>query len=71
MDSPDPVERFRAAIRLDHLCEPWCGVTRSDIVRKTGLYGSYADYDRVMIAELGLYGRFVEIPETLFFRREH
>ncbi len=71
MDSPDPVERFRAAIRLDHLCEPWCGVTRSDILRKTPLYGSFADYDRVMIAELGLYGRFVEIPEPLFFRREH
>jgi glycosyltransferase involved in cell wall biosynthesis len=71
MDSERRVERFRAAIRLDHLCEPWCGVARSEMIRKTGLYGSFADYDRVMFAELGLHGRFVEIPETLFFRREH
>lgn len=71
MDAPDPVERFRQAIRLEHLCEPWCGVTRSEIVKKTGGYGSYADYDRVLFAEIGLHGRFVEIPETLFFRREH
>jgi glycosyltransferase involved in cell wall biosynthesis len=71
MDSPRRVERFREAIRLDHLCEPWCGVTRSEIVKKTSLYGSFADYDRVMFAEVGLHGRFVEIPEALFFRREH
>jgi len=71
MDSSSRVERFREAIRLDHLCEPWCGVTRSEIVKKTPLYGSFADYDRVMFAEIGLYGRFVEIPEVLFFRREH
>jgi glycosyltransferase involved in cell wall biosynthesis len=71
MDSSYRVERYREAIRLDHLCEPWCGVTRSEIIRKTPLYGSFADYDRVLIAELGLHGRFAEIPEALFFRREH
>jgi glycosyltransferase involved in cell wall biosynthesis len=71
MDNPDRVERFRQAIRLDHLCEPWCGVVRSEIVNKTPLYGNFADYDRVLFAEIGLHGRFVEIPEALFFRREH
>jgi glycosyltransferase involved in cell wall biosynthesis len=71
MDSEDRIERFREAIRLDHLCEPWCGVTRSETLKKTPLYGSFADYDRVLIAELGLHGRFLEIPEPLFFRREH
>jgi glycosyltransferase involved in cell wall biosynthesis len=71
MDSEKRVERFREAIRLDHLCEPWCGVTRSETLKKTPLYGSFADYDRVLIAELGLHGKFLEIPETLFFRREH
>jgi glycosyltransferase involved in cell wall biosynthesis len=71
MSSPDPVARFREAIRLDHLCEPWCGVTRADVLRRTPLLGSYADYDRVIIAELGLHGRFVEIPDALFVNREH
>lgn len=71
MDASDPVARFRAGISLDHWCEAWCGLTRAAIMRRTGLYGPYADYDRVMIAELGLYGRLIEIPETLFFNREH
>ena len=71
MNSPNCAERFRAAIRLDHLCEPWCGLTRSAIARKTGLYGNYADYDRVLFAEIGLHGRFIELPVPLFFRREH
>jgi len=71
MSSADPVLRFREAIRLEHLCEPWCGVTRTDIVQRTGMYGNFADYDRVIFAEIGLYGRFVELQETLFFRREH
>lgn len=71
MDSTNCAERFRAAIRLDHLCEPWAGLTRSAIAKKTGLYGTFADYDRVLFAELGLHGRFIELPEALFFRREH
>jgi glycosyltransferase involved in cell wall biosynthesis len=57
MDSSDPIARFREGIRLEHLCESWCGLTRSDAIRRTPLFGSYADYDRVMIAELGLRGR--------------
>jgi glycosyltransferase involved in cell wall biosynthesis len=71
MDSPDPVERFRHAIRMEHLCEPWCAVTRTEILKKTPLYGIFADYDRVLLAELGLYGRFFEVNEFLFFHREH
>jgi len=71
MDSADRVTRFREGIRLDHLCEPWCGLTRSEVLRRTALLGAFADYDRVIIAELGLHGRLVEIPEPLFINREH
>jgi hypothetical protein len=71
MDASDPVVRFRQGIRLDHRCEPWCGVTRSQVLARTPLYGSFADYDRVVIAELALLGRLVEISEPLFFCREH
>jgi len=71
MDAPDPVSRFRHAIRMEHLCEPWCAVTRTEVLRKTPLYGIFADYDRVLLAELGLHGRFYEVPEFLFFHREH
>jgi glycosyltransferase involved in cell wall biosynthesis len=71
MDSPDAVDRFRQAIRMEHLCEPWCAVTRMKVLRKTPLYGIFADYDRVLISELGLHGRFYEVPEFLFLHREH
>jgi hypothetical protein len=33
--------------------------------------GNYIGADRNLLAEIGLIGRFFEIPEHLFFRREH
>ena len=71
MDSPDPRVRFRDIIRLDHICEPGFGLTRNDVLQRTGLHGNYADSDRVLLAELALHGRFHRIPEFLFFRRAH
>jgi glycosyltransferase involved in cell wall biosynthesis len=64
-------DRFRDVIRMDHICEPDFGLTRNDILKKTKFHGCYADSDRVLLAELALYGRFHRVPETLFFRRAH
>ncbi len=69
--SPDWRERFRDTIRMDHICEPDFGLTRSDKLRTTHLHGDYADSDRVLLAELALHGRFHCIPEVLFYRRAH
>jgi len=70
-DSPDWRERFRDTIRMDHICEPDFGLTRTDKLRTTRLHGDYADSDRVLLAELALHGRFHCIPEVLFYRRAH
>ncbi|HKR37540.1 MAG TPA: glycosyltransferase family 2 protein [Steroidobacteraceae bacterium] len=70
-DSRDLRERFRDVIRMDHICEPDFGLTRTDVLRTTCLHGDYADSDRVLLAELALHGRFHRIPEYLFFRRAH
>jgi glycosyltransferase involved in cell wall biosynthesis len=70
-DAPDVRTRFRDIIRLDHICEPDFGLMRLDMVRKTRLYGDYADSDRVFLAEMGLRGRFHKISEALFYRRAH
>ncbi len=70
-DSLDWRERFRDTIRMDHMCEPDFGLTRSDRLRMTHLHGDYADSDRVLLAELALQGRFHCIPEVLFYRRAH
>lgn len=71
VDSPDPVVRFREIIRMDHDLAPIYGLMRTAILKRTPLEGQYADCDRVELAELALYGRFVQLPEVLFFRREH
>jgi hypothetical protein len=56
---------------MDHICEPDFGLTRGELLRKSRLHGGYADSDRVLLAELILYGRFFQIPDYLFFRRAH
>ena len=70
-DSLQLRERFRDIIRMDHICEPGFGLTRTNILKKTTLHGDYADFNRVLLAELALYGRFHKLPDYLFFRRAH
>ncbi len=70
--SPKPYERFGDLISMNN--EAWVlmyGLMRSDALKKTQLVGSYIGADRNLLAEIGLVGRFFEIPEYLFFRREH
>jgi len=45
------------------------GVIRSDVLRQTALNRVYTGSDINLVAELALHGKFVEIPEMLFFRR--
>ena len=63
--------RFEALVRRDYPCIPAFGVARADMLRRTGLFATYADCDRVLIAEIGLQGRVVELAEPLFVHRQH
>ena len=49
------------------------GLMRTAAVRKTARMGdgSYPSADTNLIGELALYGKFVEIPDCLFYRRMH
>ncbi len=69
-DAPAHV-RFRQNIRLDHLCLSIYSLIRSDVLRRTGPMGGYADSDRVLLAHLALFGPCIVIPETLLFNRDH
>ncbi len=71
LDSEHLRDRFHDIIRMDHVNEADFGLTRLDILRKTGLHRDYADSDRVLLAELLFYGPFHRVPEYLFFRRAH
>jgi len=61
--------------RLSHLlwnirmCNAVFGLTRSNALRRTRLFGTYSNADLAFLAELALHGLFVELPAPLFCRR--
>jgi glycosyltransferase involved in cell wall biosynthesis len=70
---PEVHKRFFGLSRVHplHNCEEVFGLIRIDILRKTKLIDNYTDSDRTLLAVLGLYGPFYEIPEPLFLHRIH
>ena len=71
ISSPRAHERFRDLIGLYYTTTPFHGVYRSSSFAKSQLHGSYIGADRNLVAELSLMGRIYQIPECLFFWREH
>jgi glycosyltransferase involved in cell wall biosynthesis len=63
--------RFGDLIKEENPCWWIFGLMRREVLEKTVLFGNFEDSDRNLLAELSLQGRFVEIPEYLFFRRDH
>lgn len=47
------------------------GLIRSDVLRQTGLLGTYWGSDKVLLAELALVGCFRLLPHVLLYRRSH
>jgi glycosyltransferase involved in cell wall biosynthesis len=71
VDHPSPLVRFSDLILTNHFCIAVFGVIRRQTLARTPLIGKYVGSDRVLLAELSLYGRLIEIPEYLFHRRDH
>src|SRR5690606_26450231 len=44
---------------------------RTDVLRRTSRIGTYYGSDKVLLAELSLFGRFAKSEEPLFLRRCH
>jgi glycosyltransferase involved in cell wall biosynthesis len=70
-DALAPHQRFRELIRMEHNCESIFGMMRTDVLKQTSIHGDFPDSDRCVLAELALYGKFDQLPEYLFFHREH
>lgn len=66
-----PSRRFQAILLGKDGCMDSYGVIRSRALRKTGLYPSYYGSEKVLMAELSLWGRYHEAPEALCFARVH
>ena len=70
-DAPSPAQRFHDLVVIRHHCINVFGLIRPEVLRHTGMIGSYVASDRVLLAELALYGRLAEVPEIHFYRRMH
>jgi glycosyltransferase involved in cell wall biosynthesis len=69
--SEDAVERFRDIFLHTVRCVDIFGLMRADALRRTALLRSYFGSDRPLLVELALLGRFHEVPEPLFLKRDH
>ena len=71
LPEPTPHERVRRILRNRVEWHPIFGVMRTAILRQTRRMGAYVEADAVVLMELAMRGRFVEIPDRLFHRRIH
>jgi len=69
-DSNKPETRFSEILKKKPIFTIF-GVIRRRVLKKTPLLGGYIGSDWNLLAELSLAGRIFEIPEYLFFRRDH
>ncbi len=69
--SLDPVVRARDLLLKDHGGYPLSGLIRLDALRKLPPRGSFEHSDRVLLLQLGLLGRFYEVPEHLSICCKH
>jgi glycosyltransferase involved in cell wall biosynthesis len=72
--SPKPYERYahyHNLFRSGRECNAIFGVIRASTLGMTPLIGSYISSDVILLGELALRGEFYEVPEHLFFRRDH
>jgi len=69
-DSPHAPLRFRSLL-FEPGGDDFYGVMRSDVLRRVAPHDSYHHADRTFVAEIALHGPFYQVPELLFFRRDH
>jgi len=70
-NSPWPHRRLSHFLRHVHMYNCAYGLIRSDVLRRTRLYGLFPGSDYVLFAELTMQGKFIEIPEPLLRIRRH
>jgi glycosyltransferase involved in cell wall biosynthesis len=68
--SPKAPERFRSVL-YEEGGDDDGGVIRTSVLRQMRPHDSYHHADRALIAELALRGPFYQVPDWLYFRREH
>lgn len=68
--SPSAPERFRSLL-YEVGGDDDGGVIRMEVLRRATLLGSYHHSDRTLTAGIALFGPFYQVPDWLYFRRDH
>lgn len=68
--APRAPERFRSLLNESGGDDDG-GVIRKEALLRTAMKESYHHADRTIIAELALFGPFYQVPDWLYFRRDH
>ncbi|MEM7081351.1 MAG: glycosyltransferase family 2 protein [Pseudomonadota bacterium] len=71
LDQNSAAERFIECRQRTGLSNVLYGLMRRDALSQTALFGNFVASDMNLIAELTLYGKYFEMPETRFSRRMH
>lgn len=79
----DPADRFAAHLRRafdrrpektrgsNPACNPIFGIARASMLRTTPMVANYIASDLILLGEIALHGKIVEVPEMLFTIRAH
>lgn len=77
-DSPSAPERFRSMLFRDGQpdsglirADDMYGIMRTRVLRRVAPQNSFYHSDRVLMTEVALHGPFRQVPEWLYFRRDH
>jgi glycosyltransferase involved in cell wall biosynthesis len=70
-DDDDPIVRFADLLLVGHRCYQIFGIHRMSSLQRLRPLGSFAHADRILLAQLGMAGRFFEVPERLFISTRH
>lgn len=71
LDDARPHRRFRRALAVgEEIYLLWGLMRRTELLAEGGI-GNFVGHDRVLISAMSLRGRFHELPEVLYFQREH
>jgi glycosyltransferase involved in cell wall biosynthesis len=69
-DSPHAPLRFKSLL-FETGGDDFYGVMRAEVLRRVAPHDSYHHADRTFVTEIALHGQFYQVPQLLFFRRDH
>ena len=71
LTADSPSKRFKKCLFKSNECNSVFGLFRSSALKKTNLIGNYNGSDYILLGEIAILGKGCQIPEDLFFRRDH